>query len=102
MRSQRPLEPAESKSPHTRSSIPPDKTRTIMSPLTAFAVSPEGVHFETQESDEEVVLFLRQHLIVLVPSVLLVVLLIVAPILILPSFLTRLSCHLRYQRDILS
>lgn len=62
----------------------PIKRRTIMTPLTCFAVSPEGVRFETQEETEKVILFLRQHLVVLVPSVLLVVFLALAPIVILP------------------
>lgn len=74
MRPQRPLELAES------------SIHTIMSPLTAFAVSPEGIKFETQEKDEEVILFLRQHPIVLLPPVFLVLLLIAAPILIIPLF----------------
>jgi len=84
MRPHRPLESAES-SPSV-STIPDEKTHTIMSPLTAFAVSPEGIKFETQEKDEEVILFLRQHPIVLIPSVFLVLLLIAAPILIIPLF----------------
>lgn len=66
----------------------PSATRTIMTPLTSFAVSPEGVRFETQEENEYVILFLRQHLIVMLPSVLLVLLLTIAPILLFPFFLT--------------
>ncbi len=84
MRPHRPLEPAESSL--SVSTIPDEKIHTIMSPLTAFAVSPEGIKFETQEKDEEVILFLRQHPIVLIPSVFLVLLLIAAPILIIPLF----------------
>lgn len=58
-----------------------------MKPLTSFAVAPDGVRFETQETDEEVILFLRQHPIVLVPSVMLVAVLLIAPALLLPFFL---------------
>src|SRR3989344_2286176 len=66
----------------------PDVQRTIMTPLTSFAVSPEGVRFETQEPEESVVLFLRQHLIILFGPALLVVLLAIAPIILFP-FLFR-------------
>lgn len=86
MRPQRPLATSEHVSSPVHSSILADKTRTIMSPLTYFAVSPEGVRFETQEKDEDVILFLRQHPIFLLPSVIIVILLILAPVLILPSF----------------
>lgn len=62
--------------------------RTIMSPLTSFAVSPEGVRFETQEKEEKVVLFLRQHLIGLFGPTLLVIGMALAPIALFP-FLSR-------------
>lgn len=58
-----------------------------MTPLTCFAVSPEGIRFETQEPGEDVVLFLREHPIVLLPALLLVILLALAPILIFPFLL---------------
>lgn len=57
-----------------------------MGPLTSFAVSPQGVRFETQEAEETVVLFLRQHFIVNLPWVLLTLLLIIAPTLLFPLF----------------
>lgn len=60
------------------------RKRAFMGPLTCFAVSPDGVRFETQEETEEVILFLRQHLIVLLPSALLTVLLIFAPPVLFP------------------
>lgn len=84
MRPHRPLESAEASL--SLPTIPDKKMHTIMSPLTAFAVSPEGIKFETQGKDEEVILFLRQHLIVLMPSVLLVLFLILVPVLIVPLF----------------
>ncbi len=55
-----------------------------MGPLTSFAVNPDGVRFETQEAEEIVVLFLRQHIIVNLPWVLLAVLLLLVPGFILP------------------
>ncbi len=62
--------------------------RTIMTPLTSFAVSPDGIKFETQEEEERVVLFLRQHLIVLLGPFLLVLLLATSPVILFP-FLFR-------------
>ena len=58
--------------------------RTIMTPLTSFAVSPEGIRFETQEQKEEVVLFLRQHLIVLLGPLLIVIVLAISPVILFP------------------
>jgi len=59
-------------------------TQTIMTPLTAFAVRPDGIKFETQEKNEEVILFLRQHVIILVPTAFLVIVLALAPLIFLP------------------
>lgn len=86
MRPQRPLQIEETPLVQKRSSSVEVKTKSIMSPLTCFAVSPDGVRFETQEKDEDVILFLRQHPVILLPSVFIVALLILTPILILPSF----------------
>jgi len=58
-----------------------------MSPLTCYAISPDGVRFETQEDKEDIVLFLRQHIIVLFPSVFLTVLLTIAPLILVPFLL---------------
>lgn len=69
-------------------SLPSVIERTIMTPLTSFAVSPEGVRFETQEPEENVVLFLRQHLIVLLGPMLLVIVLAFSPLVLFP-FLFR-------------
>jgi hypothetical protein len=60
------------------------KRRTLLTPLTCFAVSPTGIRFETQEDEEQIVLFLREHLITQVPPVLLTLLMIVAPLLVFP------------------
>lgn len=59
---------------------------TIMTPFTSFAVSPSGIRFETQEDEEVVKLFLRQHVITLVMPFLLVVVLAIAPMVLLPFF----------------
>jgi hypothetical protein len=60
---------------------------TSMTPFTAFAVNPKGLRFETQEKDETVILFLRQHIITLAPWILLGGLLILLPSVGLPIFL---------------
>lgn len=62
-----------------------------MSPLTSFAVSPDGISFETQEKEEKVVLFLRQHLIVLLGPFLLVIVLALAPVVFFPLLFTYLT-----------
>src|SRR3989344_6956052 len=62
-----------------------------MGPLTVFAVNPDGVKFETQESEEKVILFLRQHLIVFVPAVLILTLLLMAPPILFPLLLSALG-----------
>lgn len=66
------------------SPIPASKTH--MGPLTSFAVNPTGVAFETQEAEESIILFLRPHIIVNVPWVVLAVLLVVAPTGLFPLF----------------
>lgn len=55
-----------------------------VSPLTSFMVNPTGIKFETQQDDEHVVIFLRQHLIVNLGWIILVILMVLAPILIFP------------------
>jgi len=62
-----------------------------MGPFTAFASHPDGVRFETQEAEEIVVLFLRQHLIVNLGWVLLAILLIFAPIVVFPLIISALG-----------
>lgn len=49
-------------------------------PLTSYNYYPEGVHFETQEREEEIVLLLRSHLVTNVKWVAITILMIFAPI----------------------
>lgn len=63
------------------------KAVTPLGPLTCFAVNPDGVRFETQEPEESVILFLRQHLIVNLGWVLIALLLLFAPVLVFPRLL---------------
>lgn len=65
-----------------------------MGPLTAFALRPDHVRFETQEAKEQVVLFLRQHFIVNVPWILITILLVIAPTVIFPILFQALSVNL--------
>jgi len=55
-----------------------------MKPLTSFAVNPEGIRFETQEEQETVILFLRQHVIVNVPWIIIAIVLLFAPTVLFP------------------
>lgn len=48
-------------------------------PLTAYCYLPDKVNFETRESEEKVILLLRQHPITLLPKVLVIALMILAP-----------------------
>ena len=63
------------------------KAQSSMGPLTCFAVNPDGIRFETQEEEEKVILFLRQHIIVNVGWVLITLILLVAPMGLIPFVL---------------
>ncbi len=58
---------------------------------TSFALHPKDVRFETQEESEEIILFLRQHIILLLPSVLLCGLLLFVPPVLFPMIFQSLS-----------
>lgn len=75
----------------TKKSVKPVEARSVMTPLTCFAVNPTGVRFETQQEDEEVILFLRQHLIVNVPWIIIAAILLIAPTVLFPLILTNLT-----------
>lgn len=61
--------------------------RKKMRPFSAFALRPDGVRFETQKKEEEVILFLRQHLIFLVPWFVVGFFLLIAPTIVFPFVL---------------
>lgn len=67
----------------------PGKTR--MRPLTSFAVNPQGVRFETQQEEEKVILFLRQHFVVLIVPIFLTILMFLAPTVVFPFLLKFLN-----------
>ena len=62
-----------------------------MGPLACFAVNPTGVHFETQDDNETVELFLRQHIIVNLPWVLSAILLLFVPTFFAPLLLRNIG-----------
>ena len=64
-----------------------------MSPLTAFAVNPKNLRFETQEETEKIILFVRQHFIVNVSWILITALLLIAPTVIFPRLFHALSVN---------
>lgn len=55
-------------------------------PLASFLMSPEGVHFETREDEERIILFLRKHFITNVPWIFTAFIM-----LLVPTFITSLS-----------
>ncbi len=70
-----------------------ERTREITKTnlFTAFATWPPNLRFEHQEKNETVILFLRQHLITIVPTMAFGVLLIFAPMVLFPVLLKMLS-----------
>jgi uncharacterized membrane protein YdbT with pleckstrin-like domain len=59
--------------------------------FTAFAEWPPNLRFENQEKDETVILFLRQHLITLVPWIVIGALLLIAPTILFPLLIKLIS-----------
>ena len=72
------------------------KNVSSMGPLTCFAVNPTGVRFETQEADEVVVLFLRQHLIVNIPWIVLTIVFLFVPSFLFPLIIRSLPAPLPF------
>lgn len=55
-----------------------------MNLLTAFAKTPKNLRFETQEKQEVIILFLRQHIIVLIPWLVIGAVMLLAPTVVFP------------------
>jgi uncharacterized membrane protein YdbT with pleckstrin-like domain len=85
-----------SKDKKTHATTDATEKRTRMTPLTAYAVQPDGIRFETQEEEEKVILFLRQHPIVLLPSFLLGVVLVLAPSVFVPLIIRNLKLPIEF------
>ncbi len=58
--------------------------RDTMRMFTQLAVNPQGVRFETQEAEEKIILFMRQHFIVNIPWIVITAIMFVTPKLIFP------------------
>ena len=91
--------PTVFKAPTQKKNVPvtaKSPLRSQMHPLTCFVVNPSGVRFETQEENEQVILFLRQHLIVNIGWVILVVVMLTSPTVLFPFLLSavNVSVHL--------
>ncbi|KKU48743.1 MAG: hypothetical protein UX67_C0010G0004 [Candidatus Woesebacteria bacterium GW2011_GWF2_46_8] len=80
-----PEEKKEAETPTPRSFEPEPKFKKhkapghTHNPLAAYCYLPDKVNFETRESEEKVILLLRQHPITLVPKALIALLMILAP-----------------------
>lgn len=61
--------------------------------LATFAAYPEGVVFDGQEGGEKIILFLRPHVVTLIPPLLITIFLILVPFLV-PAFLDLLNIDL--------
>lgn len=72
-------------SPQTQS--PGSSHGSRMGLLTTYAHRPHGVRFETQTDREEVVLFLRQHIVVNVPWIVITAIMAIVPTLVFPFIL---------------
>lgn len=59
-------------------------TNHLSHALSAYLLRPEGIRFETQEQDEQIILFLRRHWITNFSWVSISLILIVTPILLFP------------------
>lgn len=71
--------------PQAVHSTGPIKHETL-SLFTAYAENPSGVVFETQQEEEQILIFMRQHFIVNIPWILATILLLVSPFTIIPFF----------------
>lgn len=54
--------------------------------LASFCTRPLGMHFQNQEKDEKILLFLRRHFITNVPWIFTVIILLILPVLLIPVF----------------
>lgn len=62
----------------------PHETEHTRNPFATYAVAPTGVTFESQEVGEKIILLLRQHVIVLIPPIFVIVVLLVLPLFVSP------------------
>ena len=60
------------------------KDATVAKPMAAFSAFPKSTTFDGQDTDEHIVLLLRQHPAVYIPRIFVVILMILLPIIIIP------------------
>lgn len=77
---------AESVTNEKVAAIPSEAPRQTVNPLSSFAVNPRSVSFETQETDETVILLLRRHVVTNVPWIVASVIAFFAPVFLIPAF----------------
>jgi len=82
-----PAETPRKKSPKKVKSLE-QKEQTFSRVMTTYLMHPQDIRFETQGEDENVILFLRQHIIVLIPQIILGLVFFFIPVLVFP-FLFR-------------
>jgi hypothetical protein len=51
-------------------------------PLSSFLMRPDGVHFETKEEEEEIILFLRKHWVTNIPWMFISILMFATPLVV--------------------
>jgi uncharacterized membrane protein YdbT with pleckstrin-like domain len=58
--------------------------------LSSYLIKPYGIHFETQETEEEILIFLREHPIVNVGWITMAIILILLPLTLIPLLMNDL------------
>src|SRR5476651_1897084 len=78
------FQPPDEQQPKSINPIPSslNKQTNTVNIFSAFAQNPEGIKFSQQEDNEEIILFLRRHIITNLPWIIGTLILIAAPILI--------------------
>jgi len=71
--------------------IPVQNAKMNTTPLTAYLMHPNDIRFETQDPDEEVILFMRQHIIVLIPKLILGIIIFFVPFILFPILIQFLQ-----------
>lgn len=77
--------PVDTKKRHI-SPPPKPKEKHEVAMFETFCEYPGGITFQHQEKDEEIILFLRQHLVTNVPWIVIAALMVIAPLILIPFF----------------
>lgn len=68
----------------------PPPHRHVLKLMDSYAVKPAGIRFDTQEEEEEVRLFLRQHPILVIPWLVFAGVLMLVPLVLFPALLSAM------------